>query len=433
MGAILGGFRPFLIFSSKHCCPSFVATFDGDSHTIRPGTESTVRIMFNPKFDGLFKATLELVFYDGQRSARFVVRRSLLGIAGSIEDHKHFESLDQDEDKESTKEPGYVPPQRVIRLLQPVGRHKSRKFPEYEVPPLVREAVEKSTVNRPYDKNASDLIAELRPNELTMDTYAQYFTALLNVEDGHQQYAAYLSSLFISNVRAGGISSTNPFMWLRSNKMAIGIGRFPQSWLPMRSLFIGVCSIEIENHDEDLLPEVILGDYLWMDDIQEDIRYEARITKADVFSRNQGRAAVLKMSLKLPSDFYLYRGVQFILRFRLNRITLRRQYHALANSSTSLRRLLFPSVADIKPMKYMSRAEIDNLDLVNKNIRHDDQQLQTVVSILRQPKGSVPFIIFGPCAPIYVTFKLLALMTLPQSRDGKNHHCCREHHTACTA
>jgi hypothetical protein len=150
------------------------------------------------------------------------------------------------------------------------------------------------------------------------------------------------------------------------------------------------------------LPEVITGDYLWLDDIQEDVRYEARITSANIFQRGQGRVAVLKMSLRLPTDFSFYRGAQFILRFRLNRVTLRRQYHALAHFSASLRRLLFPSTADIKPMQHPSRAEINKLDLVNENIRNDDRQLQTIVSIIRQPKGSVPFIIFGPCAHPYI-------------------------------
>ena len=177
-------------------------------------------------------------------------------------------------------------------------------------------------------------------------------------------------------------------------------------------------SVEIENNDEDLLPEVITGDYLWLDDIQEDTRHEARITRTDVFSRGQGRAAVLKMSLKLPTDFNLYPGAQFILRFRLNRITLRRQYHALASFSTSLRRLLFPSAVDIRPMQHLPRSEIDNLDLVNENIRDDDQQLQTIVSIIRQPKGTVPFIIFGPCAHPIFPLLPLALIALSQPRDG---------------
>jgi len=133
-----------------------------------------------------------------------------------------------------------------------------------------------------------------------------------------------------------------------------------------------------------------------LDDIQEDIRYEARIASAEVFSRGQGRQAVLKISLRLPTEFNLYMGAQFILRFRLNRITLRRQFHALATLSTTPHRLLFPSAADLKPMRRLSRNDVASLDLVNERIRDDNQQLQTVVSILQQPKGTVPFIIFGP-------------------------------------
>ncbi len=153
-------------------------------------------------------------------------------------------------------------------------------------------------------------------------------------------------------------------------------------------------SVEFENKDEDLLPEVIVGDFLWLEDRQEDVYYDARIKNADVFPR--GSLTVLKIFLEVPTSFNLYRGAQFLLRFRLNRVTLCRQYHALASSSAHLRRLLFPSTSDIKSIRRLSEAEVAELPLVNENIRDDEQQLQTVVSILQQPKGTVPFIIFGP-------------------------------------
>ena len=70
-------------------CTRFVAVFEGDSVNIQPGTECTVRVIFSPKFEGLFKATLELVFYHNQLSARFVVRRMIEGTAGSLEDYKY--------------------------------------------------------------------------------------------------------------------------------------------------------------------------------------------------------------------------------------------------------------------------------------------------------------------------------------------------------
>jgi helicase MOV-10 len=153
-------------------------------------------------------------------------------------------------------------------------------------------------------------------------------------------------------------------------------------------------SVEFENRDEDLLPEVIVGDYLWLEDRQEDVYYDTRITDAPVFKR--GSLVVLKLSLDVPTGFDLYRGAQFFLRFRLNRVTLRRQYHALATLPAHLRRVLFPSTSDIKSIRSLSKAKIDNLPLVSDDIREDEQQLHAVVSILQQPKGSVPFIIYGP-------------------------------------
>jgi helicase MOV-10 len=167
----------------------------------------------------------------------------------------------------------------------------------------------------------------------------------------------------------------------------------------LRFVHHGRCSVEIEDEDEDLLPEVVLGDFLWLDDTQNDTRYEARVTHINVFTRGVNRIAVLKMTLRLPIRFNAFQGTPFRLRFRQNRVTLRRQYHALSTSFPPPRRLLFPSVSDIKPIRRLSEAEINVLkfnQLVNRNIRDDPQQLQAVISILEQPKGSVPFIIYGP-------------------------------------
>lgn len=53
------------------------------------------------------------------------------------------------------------------------------------------------------------------------------------------------------------------------------------------------CSVEIEDEDEDLLPEVVLGNFLWLDDTQNDTRYEARVTHINVFPRGVNRIAVV--------------------------------------------------------------------------------------------------------------------------------------------
>lgn len=175
----------FTTILGAYNCFSFVATFEGDSRTILPGSESRVCVIFSPKYDGLFEAELKLVFYDARSSSRFVVRRRLQGIAGSIEDHRLFESLDQ-EDREPPENHCYVPPQTVI-LLQRHRRRKSRKLPDYDLPPIVQEIVNRTTAVHPFERQAKQLLSSLRPKNLSDDTYAKYFEALLNVEDGQQQ------------------------------------------------------------------------------------------------------------------------------------------------------------------------------------------------------------------------------------------------------
>src|SRR6266404_946610 len=83
-------------------------------------------------------------------------------------------------------------------------------------------------------------------------------------------------------------------------------------------------SVEFVDQEEDLLPEVIQGDFLWLQNMQDsdDMYYDTRVKSANVFMR--GSLAVLKLSLQVPKSFNLDRGAQFLLRLRLNRVTLRR-------------------------------------------------------------------------------------------------------------
>ena len=171
----------------RHDCTRFQAVFEGDSPDIRSGTTSPVRVIFSPKFEGLFKATLELVFYHSQKRAWFVIRRTLQGTAGSIEDHKHLESIGKEDDDKPTEGNQGVPPRKIV-LFPRDQRRKSRYFPDYEVPPMVLQAINNSSATHPYDKNAADLVSALRPDSLNMNTYAHYFASLLSIEDGHQQY-----------------------------------------------------------------------------------------------------------------------------------------------------------------------------------------------------------------------------------------------------
>ena len=165
-----------------HC--SFRATFNGHSQAFLPGTERTVQIDFIPEFEGRFEAVLRLIF-ESQELGQFAVFRSLRAIAGSVEDHERFESLNQGASGFIPRSGNgqQVPLERIVRLRWASGYFWDR--PEYELPPLVQRAVYVAPSTHAYNKMAPGLIARLKPRELTMETYAKYFTALLNVNEGH--------------------------------------------------------------------------------------------------------------------------------------------------------------------------------------------------------------------------------------------------------
>lgn len=84
-------------------------------------------------------------------------------------------------------------------------------------------------------------------------------------------------------------------------------------------------------------------------------------------------------------------GQHYNVRFKLNRYPLRRQHQAL-DTAFMQDRILFPMQIHVLP---------DNvpdvpLRVFNKLIATNPPQLLAVKSIIRQPLGAVPFVIFGP-------------------------------------
>ena len=65
----------FLIHSS------FSARLEGDSKVVKPNQCRLINVSFTPRQRGVYEAVLELTFYDHERSAEFVVKRILTGLA----------------------------------------------------------------------------------------------------------------------------------------------------------------------------------------------------------------------------------------------------------------------------------------------------------------------------------------------------------------
>jgi len=102
-----------------------------------------------------------------------------------------------------------------------------------------------------------------------------------------------------------------------------------------------------------------------------------------------------KVSLRFGDEFSTYKGTSFDVRFVLNRLTLRRMHDAITNNNNPTR-FLFPGPEHIAGMRRVTQAQMDEIVPINRSRGSDEEQLETVTSIVNMPPGSPPFVVFGP-------------------------------------
>jgi len=85
---------------------------------------------------------------------------------------------------------------------------------------------------------------------------------------------------------------------------------------------------------------------------------------------------------------------RFHIRFKLNRIPLRRQHQAMDTVFVE-DRVLFPLISHLAAGRLRTSRDV-RLNLYNGLIAKNSLQLQAVVAIVSLPPGSPPFIVFGP-------------------------------------
>ena len=112
----------------------------------------------------------------------------------------------------------------------------------------------------------------------------------------------------------------------------------------------------------------------------------------------EGHVHVLRekeVGLRFHQSFSVYApGRPFHVRFKLNRIPIRRQHQAM-DAVFNEDRVLFPLITHLPRGGPPSPANAA-LKVYNSLISSNGPQLQAVVSIVAQPPGSLPFVVFGP-------------------------------------
>jgi helicase MOV-10 len=134
-------------------------------------------------------------------------------------------------------------------------------------------------------------------------------------------------------------------------------------------------------------PSIILGDRILVKPKGMDKWYEGYV---HVIEREE-------VGLRFNRAFDFYAGQKYHVRFKLNRISLRRMHQAM-DTVYNVSRIFFPAPTDArsKNLRAATPAEQRQLVLVNRNIGENPPQLKAVAAIVRLPPGSPPFVIFGP-------------------------------------
>ena len=87
---------------------------------------------------------------------------------------------------------------------------------------------------------------------------------------------------------------------------------------------------------------------------------------------------------------------KYHVRFKLNRVPVRRQHQALDTAFTQSR-ILFPNSSHFS----MTPGPRPPNTFFNSLIRSNPPQITAITGILNAPPGSLPFIIFGPYVSCY--------------------------------
>ncbi|EMD34730.1 hypothetical protein CERSUDRAFT_158351 [Gelatoporia subvermispora B] len=133
-------------------------------------------------------------------------------------------------------------------------------------------------------------------------------------------------------------------------------------------------------------PSVVVGD-----------RIEAQVANSSSGRCFEGFVHVVRLEdvcLRFGPSFKPTNGQRFNVRFKLNRIPLRRQHEALAAKGPALRVVLFPELSDASSHEAVRSEPPPRL--YDNRLKNNTEQLRAVTSIMRLKPGSAPFIVFGP-------------------------------------
>ncbi|KAF7323583.1 RNA helicase [Mycena kentingensis (nom. inval.)] len=330
----------------------FSASLAGQKRWVTHVRARTICVRFDPTIEGDFRDVLELVFLNVNTRERFLITRKVLGVAGSKDDHELLKPKSAYSRRPRAIPVAFSGP--IVKSLRPPtwgpNTWKS-KLLAYEPPAdLVQVAF-----GEPRGRDLVRAAQRFLPPVFNATTYARHFQTLLFIED-------YQMRLNLEMYNMTDVELTP---------------HYPRYHLQVEGL-------------EEGRPSVVVGDFIRLrhTGVEDGPWYEGRVHQ--VHQKH--------LSLRFGDNFSTYRGTKFDVRFTLNRLPLRRMHQALTNASNQ-ERILFPTVDHMKGKRNVRRCSEEQIAAivpVNRLVAEDREQLETVAAIVNRPRGTVPFVIFGP-------------------------------------
>ncbi|KZT68330.1 RNA helicase [Daedalea quercina L-15889] len=327
--------------------PSFSVSYDTSSRTLSYSKSLAITVVFRQHHRGRYDDRLELIFEDTTLRQRFVIIRAVKATVGSRADHEALKP----------KSP-YVPRKRTPRTLEtdvvpgvPPSTEKAipyvGKLPHALIPPRMSTALATGQIGRTINYFRNSIL----PAQLNSETHARYYKTHLWAEEHKME-----NDLQMYDIVDTKLARHNQYYYLPVPGLA------------------------------EKRPSVLVGDIILVQPHGSDTGrwFEGHV---HVVRRDEvGLCFHVSFRQRSASDLYT-------VRFKLNRIPLRRQHQAL-DAAFHPDRLLFPSQVDVqgaRPSKSAIQAYV-----CNKLIVGNEAQLQAVASIASQRAGAPPFVIFGP-------------------------------------
>ncbi|CAA7269336.1 unnamed protein product [Cyclocybe aegerita] len=298
---------------------------------------------------GRYVDRAEFIFQDTQLRKQFTITRTLKAVVGNQAEHEALmPRTPYTPRRRTTQKPmlelveGIKPP--ALHAIPYIGR-----LPVANIPSQLQGILSGS-------QSTTKLVDQIRrvfmPNVLDSDTYGRHHKTLLWIEEFKME-----QDLERYDILDATLARHNNYYYLTVPGLA------------------------------EKRPSVLVGDRIF---VQEQGATDGRWFEGHVHVLRQA-----EVGLRFHGSFGRYsEGRHFHVRFKLNRIPVRRQHQAMDTAFTE-ERVLFPLNG------HFSSAHVPNpcdasLNLYNKLIGGNPPQLQAVVSIVSSPRGSPPFVVFGP-------------------------------------